>query len=44
MAIPEFFFGTFLSEKSFVGVALDHSFYLKTLVVFTCKNIHNLRN
>jgi hypothetical protein len=27
MAIPEFFFGTFFSEKSFVGVALNHFFH-----------------
>jgi hypothetical protein len=27
MAIPEFFFGTFCSEESFVGVALDHFFH-----------------
>jgi hypothetical protein len=27
MAIPEFFFDTFLSEKSFVRVALDHFFH-----------------
>jgi hypothetical protein len=46
MAIPEFFFGIFFSEKFFVGVALDHFFHQvkQNTGGFYMFYIHNLRN